>query len=102
MLNFSYQNSKPELIARCKTILAQKAAIRECGTARVQLQAKKPPLAEAILAGNYDSDIAMNSRVSLFPSNNNTSAPFTVMQRAFVGDPSPSFYSSLRGHSPIE
>jgi hypothetical protein len=24
------------------------------------------------------------------------------MQRAFVGDPSPSFYSSPRGHSPIE
>jgi hypothetical protein len=101
MLNFSYQNSKPELIARCKIILAREAVIRECGTVWVQLQAKKPPLAEAILAGNYDSDIAMNSQVSLFPSYNNTS-PFKVMQRAFVGDPSLSFYFSPRGHSPIE
>jgi hypothetical protein len=81
--------------------LAQEAVIRECGTAWVQFQAKKPLLAKAILAGNYDSDIAINSRVSLFLSYNNTSAPFTVMQKAFAGDPSPSFYSSPRGYFSI-
>jgi hypothetical protein len=31
-----------------------------------KLQAKKPDLVEAVLDGNYDSDITMNPKVNLF------------------------------------
>jgi hypothetical protein len=90
LLNFSYQNSKLELIAQCKTILAQGAAIKEWHCMG-PITSQEAQLAEAILAGNYDSDIAMNSQVSLFLNYNNTSAPFTILQRAFAGTPPQAF-----------
>lgn len=49
---------------RCRAILARESAIRDCGRLWVELETRKPELVEAVLAGNYDADVALNSQVS--------------------------------------
>jgi hypothetical protein len=51
---------------RYRTICAREAGIKACGPLWHKLQAKKPNLVEAVLDGNYDSDITMNPKVNLF------------------------------------
>jgi hypothetical protein len=61
-----YQYSKPEFVSRCRAILVHKKAIQLCGERWAQLKQLDPDLVQAILAGNYDTDIAMNNKVFFF------------------------------------
>jgi hypothetical protein len=48
--------------------LAQESTISDCGGLWTELQTQKPELVEAVLAGNYDADVALNSQVSTLES----------------------------------
>ena len=52
-------------MSRCKAILAREKAIELCGEKWAVLEASEPVLIRAVLAGNYDTDIAMNTKVFL-------------------------------------
>jgi hypothetical protein len=60
------QFSKPEFVSRCRAILAREKAIQLCGERWAQLKQSDPDLVQAVLAGNYDTDIAMNNKVFFF------------------------------------
>jgi hypothetical protein len=60
------QYSKPEFVSRCRAILAREKAIQLCGERWAQLKQSYPDLVQAVLAGNYDTDIAMNNKVFFF------------------------------------
>jgi hypothetical protein len=60
--------SKLEFVHRCRAILARESAISDCGGLWTELQTQKPELVEAVLAGNYDADVALNSQVSTLES----------------------------------
>jgi hypothetical protein len=50
----------------CRAILAREKAIQLCGERWAQLKQSDPNLVQAVLAGNYDTDIAMNNKVFFF------------------------------------
>lgn len=50
-------------MSRVKAILAREKAIELCGEKWADLKAAQPDLVQAVLAGNYDTDIAMNHKV---------------------------------------
>jgi hypothetical protein len=64
---------------QCHVICARKAGIKACGPLWHKLQAKKPDLVEAVLDGNYDSDITMNPKVNLFSIYDNPLASLLVV-----------------------
>lgn len=45
--------------------MAREKAIELCGEKWAVLKASEPDLVQAVLAGNYDTDIAMNNKVNL-------------------------------------
>jgi hypothetical protein len=62
--------SKLEFIYRYKTILARESAIQDCGGLWTELQTQKPELVKAVLVGNYDADVALNSKAPLKDTTN--------------------------------
>jgi hypothetical protein len=60
------QYSKPKFISRCRAILAREKAIQLCGERWAQLKQSYSDLVQAVLAGNYDMNIAMNNKVFFF------------------------------------
>jgi hypothetical protein len=52
------QYSKPEFVSWCQAILAREKAIQLCGERWAQLKQSDPDLVQAVLVGNYDTDIA--------------------------------------------
>jgi hypothetical protein len=45
-------------------MLAQESAIQDCSGLWTELQTQKLKLMEAVLVGNYDANVALNSKVS--------------------------------------
>jgi hypothetical protein len=60
------QYSKPEFVCRCQAILVREKAIQLCGERWAQLKQSDPDLVQAVLAGNYDTEFAMNNKVFFF------------------------------------